>query len=104
MAGEEDVELRDLVAQSLEAKGVLGKIRVSFSQQTNQKLARNLVPRGQRSDTSLSLSVCVSAGSAEGQRVPGTRGTGVSRGTCITRAACRQTALRSASLLSRLVR
>lgn len=29
MAGEEDVELRDLVAQSLEAKGVLGKIRVS---------------------------------------------------------------------------
>lgn len=31
MAGEEDVELRDLVAQSLEAKGVLGKIRVSFT-------------------------------------------------------------------------
>lgn len=30
MAGEEDVELRDLVAQTLEAKGVLGKIRVSF--------------------------------------------------------------------------
>lgn len=29
MAGEEDVELRDLVAQTLEAKGVLGKIRVS---------------------------------------------------------------------------
>ena len=29
MAGEEDSELRDLVAQSLEAKGVLGKIRVS---------------------------------------------------------------------------
>ena len=28
MAGEEDVELRDLVAQTLEAKGVLGKIRV----------------------------------------------------------------------------
>ena len=28
MAGEEDVELRDLVAQSLETKGVLGKIRV----------------------------------------------------------------------------
>ena len=28
MAGEEDSELRDLVAQSLEAKGVLGKIRV----------------------------------------------------------------------------
>ena len=31
MAGEEDVELRDLVAQSLEAKGVLGKIRVSLT-------------------------------------------------------------------------
>ena len=30
MAGEEDVELRDLVAQTLEAKGVLGKIRVSI--------------------------------------------------------------------------
>lgn len=30
MAGEEDVELRDLVAQTLEAKGVLGKIRVTF--------------------------------------------------------------------------
>ena len=30
MAGEEDVELRDLVAQTLEAKGVLGKIRVSL--------------------------------------------------------------------------
>ena len=30
MAGEEDTELRDLVAQSLEAKGVLGKIRVSY--------------------------------------------------------------------------
>ena len=29
MAGEEDVELRDLVAQTLEARGVLGKIRVS---------------------------------------------------------------------------
>ena len=28
MAGEEDTELRDLVAQTLEAKGVLGKIRV----------------------------------------------------------------------------
>ncbi len=28
MAGEEDVELRDLVAQTLETKGVLGKIRV----------------------------------------------------------------------------
>lgn len=35
MAGEEDVELRDLVAQSLEAKGVLGKIRVSFTRQGN---------------------------------------------------------------------
>ena len=32
MAGEEDVELRDLVAQSLEAKGVLGKIRVGFTE------------------------------------------------------------------------
>ena len=31
MAGEEEVELRDLVAQSLEANGVLGKIRVSLS-------------------------------------------------------------------------
>ena len=31
MAGEEqDSELRDLVAESLEAKGVLGKIRVSI--------------------------------------------------------------------------
>lgn len=30
MAGEEDVELRDLVTQILENKGVLGKIRVSF--------------------------------------------------------------------------
>ena len=30
MAGEEDVELRDLVAQTLEAKGVLGKIRVKL--------------------------------------------------------------------------
>ena len=29
MAGEEDVELRDLVAQTLETKGVLGKIRVN---------------------------------------------------------------------------
>jgi len=32
MAGEEDVELRDLVAQTLEAKGVLGKIRVNRSE------------------------------------------------------------------------
>lgn len=31
MAGEEEVELRDLVAQTLETKGVLGKIRVSLS-------------------------------------------------------------------------
>jgi hypothetical protein len=30
MAGEEDVELRDVVAQSLEAKGVLGKIRAQL--------------------------------------------------------------------------
>lgn len=30
MAGEEDVELRDLVAHTLETKGVLGKIRASF--------------------------------------------------------------------------
>ena len=30
MAGEEDVELRDLVAHTLETKGVLGKIRVSL--------------------------------------------------------------------------
>ena len=29
MAGEEDNELRDLVAQALEAKGILGRIRVS---------------------------------------------------------------------------
>lgn len=29
MAGEEDAELRDLVTQTLENKGVLGKIRVS---------------------------------------------------------------------------
>jgi len=29
MAGEEDVELRDLVAHTLESRGVLGKIRVS---------------------------------------------------------------------------
>jgi hypothetical protein len=35
MAGEEDVELRDVVAQSLEAKGVLGKIRVSFYETEN---------------------------------------------------------------------
>ena len=30
MAGEEDVELRDLVTNILEKKGVLGKIRVSL--------------------------------------------------------------------------
>jgi FGFR1 oncogene partner len=30
MAGEEDTELRDLVAQTLEAKGVLGKIRAQL--------------------------------------------------------------------------
>ena len=36
MAGEEEAELRDLVAQSLEAKGVLGKIRVSFARQASQ--------------------------------------------------------------------
>ena len=29
MAGEEEVELRDLVAHTLETRGVLGKIRVS---------------------------------------------------------------------------
>lgn len=29
MAGEEDVELRDLVAHTLETRGILGKIRVS---------------------------------------------------------------------------
>ena len=29
MAGEEEVELRDIVAHTLETKGVLGKIRVS---------------------------------------------------------------------------
>ena len=28
MAGEEEAELRDLVAHTLEARGVLGKIRV----------------------------------------------------------------------------
>jgi hypothetical protein len=28
MSADEDTELRDLVAQALEAKGVLGKIRV----------------------------------------------------------------------------
>lgn len=31
MAGEEDAELRDLVTQTLENKGVLGKIRVSLA-------------------------------------------------------------------------
>jgi len=30
MSAEEDTELRDLVAQTLEANGVLGKIRVNF--------------------------------------------------------------------------
>lgn len=30
MAAEEDVELRDLVAHTLETRGVLGKIRVSM--------------------------------------------------------------------------
>ena len=30
MAGEEDVELRDLVAHTLETRGVLGRIRVSY--------------------------------------------------------------------------
>ena len=29
MSADEDTELRDLVAQTLESKGVLGKIRVS---------------------------------------------------------------------------
>ena len=50
MAGEEDVELRDLVAQSLEAKGVLGKIRVSFSTSVNPEHARNSFPRGHKRD------------------------------------------------------
>lgn len=30
MSGEEDTELRDLVAQTLESNGVLGKIRVNL--------------------------------------------------------------------------
>ena len=43
MSSDEDTELRDLVAQTLETNGVLGKIRVSFHQlssligQENQK-------------------------------------------------------------------
>ena len=31
MSAEEDTELRDLVAQTLEANGVLGKIRVNLT-------------------------------------------------------------------------
>jgi len=35
MSAEEDTELRDLVAQTLEANGVLGKIRVSLTSDTH---------------------------------------------------------------------
>lgn len=42
MAGEEDVELRDLVAHTLETRGVLGKIRVSFEMKCSLECAVNL--------------------------------------------------------------